>query len=112
MCRARRGGHRTVRPDLRLAAFLANALDANEALGLTPRTSFPVEGDPDARRIEAALAKWRDAERRLHLAVAGSPGRHDALKEVARTRADFYETVDLVASEMVAKERRGESSTG
>jgi hypothetical protein len=58
-----------------------------------------------AQRIEDALAKWRDAERQLHIAVVGSPGWLDAVDDVARARALFYETVDEVATEMLAQER-------
>jgi hypothetical protein len=62
---------------------------ANEALADDDATSVRPLGDIPARRLDVALAEWRQAEIAQSLALPGSPEADQAAAEVARLRAEY-----------------------
>ena len=75
---------------------LADASAQAVADGDVPRALTPVEELPRVRDVQTVLSEWRDAERRLNLAVAGSPGADEAKSDVTRLRAEYRRALDEV----------------
>lgn len=58
----------------------------------------PIEDVPAVREIQVILAEWRDAERRIMQATAGSAERAEAEADAGRLRAEYRRTYQSIST--------------
>ena len=70
-------------------AHAEKALELSDAGAMDAR---PIDSVPPTRELHIILAEWRDAERRLSEAVAGTSQGSDAEADVERLRQEYRRT--------------------